>query len=119
MPPNTRAAAAAISAAIVNRRKYSSVYAHGGGGYVSIDADIVGGNVKAYDYGRSAHIEGSLPASVYDYTEKSFMEFKHAGGSKIDGYHYGSSSFFEAEVNGDDVDIYDYQVGSYFQFQVS
>ena len=117
MKPDTRTAVAAIGAAILNKRKITSVYSYSGGGFVNIDAELIGNRVKAYDYSKSCFIEGNLPSSVYHYGDGSFIELK-MNGDKISGYDYKTASFFDIKVRGKDVEIFDYEDGGFHNYSV-
>tara|TARA_R110000737_G_scaffold165833_1_gene193158 strand:+ start:119 stop:478 length:360 start_codon:yes stop_codon:yes gene_type:complete len=118
MKPEVRITAAAIGAAILTKRKVTSVYSDASGGHYNIDAELIGSTVKAYDYSRNCDVSGDLPSSVYDYGTNTHLEFKSSD-NKIDGYDYGSSSHFEVTINGNDVEVYDYSDGGYHNYSVT
>lgn len=117
MKPETRTAVAAIGAAILNRRKVTSIYSYSARGFVSFDAELIGNKIKAYDYSKGCSIEGDLPSSVYHYGDGNFLEFK-LNGQKIDGYDYETGSFFEIKVQGKNVEVYDFGDGGFHNYSV-
>ncbi len=118
MKDHLRRAVAGITAALVNEAEYSSIYDFAGKKHAAIAVRVVDGKVEAYDRFRLVHIAGPLPNGVYDFGDGAHIEF-HREGDVVKGFDHGSQTFYEARVNGAEVQVYDYETGAHHDFRVA
>lgn len=117
MKAEQRAIIAAIAAAAVNGRSYSGTYDFDRGQHIHTTAKVDDGRVTGYDFARSAHVTGTLPA-LFDFDESSHLQL-NVDGNKVTGYDFGSSFHYSATVSGNSVSMYDYESATFHQFSVS
>lgn len=115
MKLDVRAAVATATIAHANRSGVSSIYDHGASSYRMIDARISGDALSAYDYTSGCHFDGTVP-NLFHYGQGAHVDFQSNGDGRYEGYDYGSGSFWEATVAGNQVEIYDYGSGDFHSY---
>jgi len=115
MKPHVRAAAAAIALAHSRQAQISSIYSYAESSHRSIRVIVNGNRINAYDYARSCHITGQI-GNLYDYGVSKNFNLRPTGTGAYNGYDYDSASHFTVRVNGRNVQVYDYEHSSHFNY---
>ena len=89
LKPHVRAVIAAIALADSHSRKVSGVYSYSGEGHISIDAEVYGDQIKAWDNSKGSAIEGNFP-DLFHYGESAHIEIKRVQSGRYEGYDYGT-----------------------------
>jgi hypothetical protein len=114
-----RAALALAVFKLESNNSKDDIYDHKTSKYLSISGDVNQNEINLYDYDRGVHFDGKLEGdefSLYDYGHGEFISLKKTSLGKYEGYHYGSSNFYEIDVQGNSVSFYDYGTGQYYNF---
>jgi hypothetical protein len=117
MDAELRRAVAYIAGRMISGSTATSVYDYDAGSYFSIDGEVSTSRVNVFDYSRSCYLDGN-PPSLYDYGRGQFFGLELKVAQKFSGYDYGSSSFFDGEVKGETISIYDYGTGNYHDYSL-
>ena len=99
-------------------RNYSILFDYTRGSYFFLDHDVNGPNINVFDYERKCYISGPF-SSMFDYGVSGYVDFHVSRAGVIDVYDYKTSTSFQATVKGNDVSLYDYKAGKYFEYQLS
>jgi hypothetical protein len=116
MQHGARRAAAYVVARAASGQNASAINDYETGSYHNFSGQV-GDRVNVYDYTRGNYLTGPLN-SLYDYAQGNYLQIKPRGGGRFSGYDYASSQYFEARVRGRSVNLYDYETGSYYDFQI-
>lgn len=76
------------------------------------------GNVSVYDYHRRCYLTGIIP-SFYDYGVSQYITLTKANDNMYSVYDYHSQSYLSVTCRGDEVTVYDYSKGRYFNYQLN
>jgi len=120
MKNHARRVVAIISASIINKKQYSSVYDYKESKYYNISCEITSGNINSYDYELKCYITGSgngSNISLYHYGNDKYIDL-NINRAHFEGYDYDSSKHYSGDVNGDSISIYDYELQQYFNYSV-
>ena len=116
MYPQTRAMIAAVSFAIVTGKKVAGLYDHSAGRDLQIAAECRGNQVQGFDGDRAAKFGGTLP-EIHDAGDNAFVSFE-VEGQNVQGYDWRSSQFYTAQVSGGLVQVYDHGQSLWFSYDV-
>lgn len=116
MAPHTRAMVAAAAYAFISGRKVAGIHDHWSGQDLEIAAEARGKHLQGYDGDRRAQFAVTLP-ELYDAGDNNFVSLE-IGGSKARGYDRASASHYEADVSGQQVQLYDYSQSAWFAFDI-
>ncbi len=94
----------------------SSVYDYSASKYSHFSGSV-DKNVSIYDHSAQTHITGTL-SSMYHYLTNNYINITISGHT-FNGYDYDSGSHFSGTVRRSNVQIFDYQTSSYYQFVLS
>ncbi len=75
--------------------------------------------VHVYDYDRHAHLGGGRSGdgfSLYDDRDRVCILLSVSGPSRFRGYDFGTGSYFEAQVNGRNVEVYDHETRQFHNY---
>jgi len=107
-------AAAAFS--FITGKKVAGLYDHSAGRDLRIAAECRGDQLQGFDGDRAVRLGGTLP-ELYDAGDRTFVSFKIEG-TKAKGYDRRTSSFYEAHVIDDVVQLYDHSQNAWFAYDV-
>ncbi|TCB51418.1 hypothetical protein E0H80_05250 [Acinetobacter sp. ANC 4779] len=114
-----RAALALVVAKLEFGNTKSNIYDYNESVYPQISGNVNQQEAKLFDYHRSVIFEGRNTGrefNLYDYGHSEFISLKKKGVKKYEGYHYGSSSYFEITISGSTLSFYDFGTEQYFRF---
>ncbi len=98
-------------------KNYSSIFDYSRAKYFNLDYSIQGLNINVYDYERRCHLSGSF-SSLFDHGIGEHIDFREKGNGVIDIYDYKSGTSLEATCKRNDISIFDYEIGKYFEYQL-
>lgn len=116
MKPHTRAMVAASTFAILTGRKAAGIYDHSAKQNLKIAAECRGSQLRGFDGGRGVHFGGTLP-ELYDAGDRTNVSLE-VDGVNVRGHDHSSASDYSARVNGDLVQVYDYEEASWFAYDI-
>ena len=116
MQHESRAVVAAAAYAVSTGNQVSNVVDHSSGSTLMISASCEGDEVRALDARRGA-LEGKLPA-LFDHGGATFIDMKRDE-NKITGFHYQSVSFYQVQITGRLVEMYDFGDHSWSAFSMA
>lgn len=99
-------------------RNYSSLFDYTRANYYYLDYSSDGQNISVYDYERKCHVTGKF-ASLFDHGESGHIDFRVTGEGVVDVYDYKTTTSLQATCRGNDISLFDYKVGRYFEYQLS
>jgi hypothetical protein len=116
MKTHTRRAVAYIAGRLVTDQISSSVYDYQEGRHVSMEGNVTGSSIAAYDYDQSCHIVGSS-SLLYHHGNHAHLTLQLSN-TRFSGYDYDSNGHFNGTVNGKSVSLYDYETSRHYNYAI-
>ena len=116
MVHDARRAAAYVLGRLSSGRKSTSIYDYEAGRYYNFSGTVAD-RINVFDYERGNYLTGPLN-SLYDYAQGNYLQIKAKSNGRYSGYDYASRQYFEARVSGRNVNLYDYESRTYYDFQL-
>jgi hypothetical protein len=116
MQAHTRALIAATAFAFVTGRKVAGLYDHTAKADRRIAAEARGERLRGHDGDRDAAFGGALP-DIHDAGDDAFVSFE-IDGTRAKGYDRGSAGFYEAQVTGGLVQVFDHAENAWFAYDI-
>lgn len=117
IPEVRRAIAFIVAKAASPQARYSVVYDFHASAYSHFSGALNGNAVSLFDHAAGTHIQGSL---------QQFFHYGTGGqvqliinGNQFQGFDYSSGSHFQGTVRRQNVQLYDFGGGSFFQYLIS
>lgn len=115
MKSELRVVVAAVVLAHSRQKQLSSIYSYSESSHRNINVKASGSTINAYDYSTSSHVTGQL-SNLYHHGIGSHFQLKPNGPNAYTGYDFDSGSHFAVQLNGVNVQIYDYEHAEYFNY---
>lgn len=97
---------------------HTNIYDYTRASYFFLDYSVNGQEISVYDYERKCYVSGRF-SSLYDYGVSRYMDFRVEREDIIDVYDYLTGSNLQVTCRGNDVSLFDYKAGRYFEYQLS
>lgn len=102
----------------LSKMGYTGIFDYTRGTYYNLDYSTDGHHISVYDHERECEISGSFP-SFHDYGVSTAIDLKLKSENIIDVYDYKTASGIEVKCNGNNVSLFDYKAGKYYEYQLS
>lgn len=98
-------------------KKYSNIFDYTRGTFYNLDYSVNDKEISVYDYELKCYLSGSLP-SLFDYGISSFVDLKIKGEGVIEVYDFKTGTFLDANCRGENISLFDYKEGKFFEYQL-
>lgn len=99
-------------------KNHSSLFDYTRANYYYLDYSSDRQNINAYDYERKCYVMGHF-ASMFDYGVAGYIDFRVTDEGIVDVYDYKTGTSLLATCRGNDISLFDYKAGRFFEYQLS